>query len=128
MIIGTFLAKQSGLRNQRQDVLISKSDIAKLCFRAAVGIGRRKSLTAKAQHDQCGIYVGLKAKILMHIFDNFPAAADVPRRRVELELGGGLGTSLAGQPGGKIGKKMLVAPGEAITLVDGFDTVGNIEP
>src|SRR6516165_7409290 len=128
MIIGTFLAKQRGLRNQRQDVLISKSDIAKLCFRAAVGIGRRKGLTAKPQHDERGVYVGLKAKILVHIFDNFPAAADVARLRVKLELGGGPGASLAGQPGGKIGKEMLVAAGEAITLVDGFDTVRNIEP
>jgi hypothetical protein len=70
----------------------------------------------------------LKAKILVHILDKLPATADVSRLRIKLELDGGIGASLAGQPRGKIGKEILVAAGEAITLVDGFDTVRNFKP
>jgi hypothetical protein len=68
----------------------------------------------------------LKAKILVHILGKFPATADVSWLRVELKFDGGFGASLAGQPCGKIGQEMLVAAREAIMLVEGFDTVGNI--
>src|SRR5215471_4342462 len=83
LIVRGLLSEQRRLGEQAQQVLAAERNVAELCARAAIGIGRGQhgvaSFTAHLQDDQRRIHEWLEAEIAMHVLGKRAVTRDVAR-------------------------------------------------
>src|SRR5262249_9803491 len=83
LIVRGLLSEQRRLGEQAQQVLAAERNVAELCVRAAIRIGRGQHgvapYTAHWQNNQRGIHEWLEAEIAMHVFGKCAVTRDVAR-------------------------------------------------
>ena len=96
------MSEQRCLGEQAQQVLVAERNIAELCVRAAIGVGRGQHrvspLTAHLQDNQRRVHKWLEAEITMHVFDKRAVARDVARGGIKASGSTGSATTLAVEP------------------------------
>jgi len=102
LIVGGLLSEQRRLGEQAQQVLVAERDVAELCGRAAIGIGRGQhrvsAVTAHLQDSERRIHEWLEAEVTMHVFGKRAVARDVARGGIKASGSTGPATTLAVEP------------------------------